>query len=120
MDLKKSEVEAAAASEQDTLSYPVLKRESDEIKSTNILFNYKTQKGRFESARVKVAEGHLIGSRVKNVSEDEVFIEDGIYSTCPPDYLYYYIKAKKTQLYGAFFKRSGFLQPCKCSLLVCP
>ncbi|WP_018128317.1 putative LPS assembly protein LptD [Balneola vulgaris] len=98
MDLKKSEVEAAAASEQDTLSYPVLKRESDEIKSTNILFNYKTQKGRFESARVKVAEGHLIGSRVKNVSEDEVFIEDGIYSTCPPDYLYYYIKAKKMKV----------------------
>ena len=31
-----------------------------------------------------------------------------------------YIKAKKTQLYGAFFKRSGFLQPCKFSMFVCP
>ena len=31
-----------------------------------------------------------------------------------------YIKAKKTQLYGAFFKRSGFLQPCEFSTFRLP
>tara|TARA_R110002096_G_scaffold436022_1_gene665255 strand:+ start:6849 stop:9485 length:2637 start_codon:yes stop_codon:yes gene_type:complete len=98
MDLAESVVEAKAGSEQDTLSYPVLKRQSDEIKSTRILFNYKTQKGKFESARIQVPDGYLVGSKVKNVSKDEVYIEDGIYSTCPPDYLYYYIKAKKMKV----------------------
>lgn len=98
MDIEKNQVQATAESETDTLSYPVLKRESDEIKSTRILFNYKTQKGKFEEARIQVPDGYLIGSKVKNVNEDEVFIEDGIYSTCPPDYLYYYIKAKKMKV----------------------
>lgn len=98
MDIEKNEVEAIAESPNDTLSYPVLKRESDEIKSTRILFNYKTQRGKFEEAKIQVPDGYLIGSKVKNVNKDEVFIEDGIYSTCPPDYLYYYIKAKKMKV----------------------
>lgn len=98
MDIEKNQVEAKAQSASDTLSYPVLKRSSDEIKSTRILFNYKTQKGKFEEAKIQVPDGYLIGSKVKNVNQDEVFIEDGIYSTCPPDYLYYYIKAKKMKV----------------------
>ncbi|MFP8489710.1 putative LPS assembly protein LptD [Gracilimonas sp. Q87] len=98
MDIDNTTVEATTLTPEDTLSRPVLIRESDEIKSTRILFNYKTQKGKFEAAQVKVSEGHLIGSKIKNVNESEVFIEDGIYSTCPPEYMYYYLKAKKMKL----------------------
>lgn len=98
MDIEKNQVEAQSETPADTLSHPLLKRESDEIKSTRILFNYETQKGKFEEAQIQVPDGYLIGSKVKNVSKDEVFIEDGIYSTCPPDYLYYYIKAKKMKV----------------------
>lgn len=98
MDIDRSQVEASTATPEDTLSQPVLTREQNEIRSARILFNYETNKGKFEAARVQVDEGHLIGSKVKNVSEDVVFIEDGIYSTCPPDYLYYYIKAKKMKV----------------------
>lgn len=98
MNIDQSTVEAKTLTPDDTLSRPVLVRESDEIKSTRILFNYKTKKGKFEAAQVKVSEGHLIGSKIKNVNESEVFIEDGIYSTCPPEYLYYYLKAKKMKV----------------------
>ncbi|MEX0844334.1 MAG: putative LPS assembly protein LptD [Balneolaceae bacterium] len=98
MDIENSTVEARTLTPEDTLSRPVLIRESDEIKSTRILFNYKTKKGKFEAAQVKVAEGHLIGSKIKNINESEVFIEDGIYSTCPPEYLYYYIQAQKMKV----------------------
>ncbi|WP_409029247.1 putative LPS assembly protein LptD [Gracilimonas sediminicola] len=98
MDIENSTVEATTETPEDTLSRPILIRDNDEIKSTRILFNYKTKKGKFEAAQVQVSEGHLIGSKIKNVSESEVFIEDGIYSTCPPEYLYYYIKAKKMKV----------------------
>jgi len=98
MDIDRSTVEARTLTPEDTLSRPVLVRESDEIKSTRILFNYKTGKGKFEAAQVQVAEGHLIGSKVKNVNDSEVFIEDGVYSTCPPEYMYYYLKAKKMKV----------------------
>lgn len=98
MDLEINTVEANSSAPEDTLSMPLLTRDGEEIRSNRILFNYRTKKGKFEAARVNVGEGHLIGSKVKNVSESEVFIEDGIYSTCPPDYLYYYIKAKKMKV----------------------
>ncbi|WP_142453977.1 putative LPS assembly protein LptD [Gracilimonas mengyeensis] len=98
MDIENSTVEAKTLTPEDTLSRPVLVRESDEIRSNRILFNYKTKKGKFEAAEVQIAEGHLIGSKIKNVSESEVFIKDGIYSTCPPEYLYYYIQAKKMKV----------------------
>lgn len=98
VDIDRSTFEASTLTPEDTLSQPVLFVEDREIRSKSILFNYETEKGRFEAAQVQVSEGHLIGSRVKNVSKEEVFIEDGIYSTCPPDYLYYYIKAKKMKV----------------------
>ncbi len=98
MDIDNSTVEAKTLTPEDTLSRPVLIREDDEIKSTRILFNYKTKKGKFEAAQVQISEGNLIGSKIKNVNEREVYIQDGIYSTCPPEYLYYYLKAKKMKV----------------------
>lgn len=98
MDLNTSIVEATALSDEDTLSMPLLSRDDEQIRSRRILFNYKTKKGKFEEARINVGEGQLIGSKIKNVSETEVFIENGKYSTCPPEYLYYYIQAEKMKV----------------------
>lgn len=98
LDLDKSQLQATASSEQDTLSYPVLVREEQELRSTRILFNYETERGKFEVAEIDVGQGHLVGTKVKNISRDEVFIEDGIYSTCPPDHMYYYIQAKRMKV----------------------
>lgn len=98
MDLEDNTVEAKASAPGDTLSMPLLARDGEEIRSNRIYFNYRTQKGKFEAARINVGEGHLTGSKVKNVNESEVFIEDGIYSTCPPEYLYYYIKAQRMKV----------------------
>src|SRR5690625_2258754 len=80
LNLDKSELPASMPSLHDTLSYPVLKRDNEDIRSRRISFNYETEKGRFEVAELDIDDGHLIGTRVKNVSRSEVFIEDGIYS----------------------------------------
>lgn len=98
LNLTQSQLTATAGSVQDTLSHPVLTREGQELRSTRILFNYETERGKFEVAEISVSGGHLIGTKVKNVSRDEVFIEDGIYSTCPPDHMSYYIKAKRMKV----------------------
>lgn len=98
LDLEKNLVEARALQPQDTLSYPILRRENDDLRSTRILFNYETEKGKFEVAEIQVDDGYLIGTKVKNVSQTEVFIEDGIYSTCPPDHMYYYIRAERMKV----------------------
>lgn len=98
LDLNMNQVEAKSPNPADTLSYPVLRQNQRDLRSTRILFNYKTERGKFEVAEIEIDEGHLIGTQVKNVSRNEVFIEDGIYSTCPPDHMYYYIRAERMKV----------------------
>ena len=98
MNLDSTRVEARASDLKDSLGMPLLRMGEDEIKSTRILFNYNTSRGKFEDAQINVSDGLLIGSKIKNVNESEVFIQDGIYSTCPPDYLYYYLEAKQMKV----------------------
>jgi len=98
MNLDKHLVEAETETPQDTLSQPVLQRKNDKIKSNRILFNYKTQKGKFNVARVDVQQGKLTGMKVKKMHDNVIFIENGIYSTCKLDHPHYYIKAKKMKV----------------------
>jgi len=109
MNLDQSLVSADTQTPQDTLSQPVLIRQSDRVRSNSIDFNYKTEKGRFEVARVKVQDGNLIGTKVKNTQRDVVFLEDAIYSTCQLDHPHYYIKAAKMKVVDQekiFFERA--------------
>lgn len=98
LNLNKSQVQANTTTPEDTLSYPVLKQDGRDLRSTRILFNYETEKGKFEVAEIQVDDGYLVGTKVKNISRNEVFVEDGIYSTCPPNHMYYYIQAKKMKV----------------------
>lgn len=98
MNLDSSLVSANTQTPQDTLSQPVLIRENDRVRSNKIDFNYKTEKGRFEVARVEVQDGNLIGTKVKNTGRHVVFLEDAIYSTCQLDHPHYYIQAKRMKV----------------------
>lgn len=102
-------VRAATQTPEDTLSRPVLIRDADEVRSNSIAFNYKTERGRFEVARVNVQDGNLIGTRVKNTGPHVVFLEDAIYSTCMLDHPHYYIKADRMKVVDeeeVFFERA--------------
>ncbi len=98
MNLDEHTVSAATQTPQDTLSQPVLVRESDRIRSKSITFNYETEKGRFEVARVKVQQGNLIGTKVKNTNRHVVFLEDAKYTTCGLDHPHYYIQADRMKV----------------------
>lgn len=109
MNLDQNLVSANTQTPGDTLSQPVLIRESDRVRSDAIDYNYETEKGRFEVARVNVQDGNLIGTKVKNTSRDVVFLEDAIYSTCQLDHPHYYIKADKMKVVDreeVFFERA--------------
>ena len=98
LNLDKNLVSASTVSPEDTLSQPVLVREGDRIRSESITFNYETERGRFEVARVQVSQGNLTGTKVKNTGPHTVFLEDAIYSTCTLDHPHYYIKANRMKV----------------------
>jgi hypothetical protein len=98
MNIDSSLVRAETATPGDTLSQPVLTREDQKVRSRRILFNYETEKGKFDVARVKVEQGNLIGEKVKKTDEHVVFVEDGKYSTCSLDHPHYYIQADRMKV----------------------
>lgn len=98
LNLDKHTVSAETETPGDTLSQPVLQREQDKIRSESIRFNYVSKKGKFHVARVKIQQGKLTGTEVKNTSPHVVYIRDGIYSTCTLDHPHYYIKAAKMKV----------------------
>lgn len=98
LNLDQHLVSANTQTPQDTLSQPVLVRENDRVRSNKIDFNYQTEKGRFEVARVGVGEGRVTGTKVKNTGPHVVYLEDAIYSTCELDHPHYYIKASRMKV----------------------
>jgi len=109
MNLDQSLVSANTQTPQDTLSQPVLIRENERVRSNKIDFNYQTEKGRFEVARVEVQDGNLIGTKVKNANPNVIYLEDAIYSTCQLDHPHYYILADRMKVVDrekVFFERA--------------
>lgn len=98
MDLDETTAYAETSTPEDTTSQPVLTRDGDQIRSERISFNYVTEKGRFEVARVNIQDGKVTGNKIKNTSPHVVFLEDAIYSTCELDHPHYYIKAKRMKV----------------------
>lgn len=82
----------------DTLSEPVLRRGDETIRSQRILYNYETEKGKFNVARVTVDQGNVIGDEVKRPAPHVIFIQDGMYSTCDLDHPHYYIRAHRMKV----------------------
>ncbi|MEX1010982.1 MAG: putative LPS assembly protein LptD [Balneolaceae bacterium] len=96
--IDRSEVHAQSEAPGDSLSHPVLQQGERDLRSHRILFNYETERGKFDAAQVQIDEGHLLGNQVKNVSRSEVFIQQGRYSTCPPTHMYYYLQAEQMKV----------------------
>ncbi len=99
LNLDKNIVSAYTPTPQDTLTQPVLTRPGqDPLRSKSISFNYVTEKGRFEVARITIPKGKITGTVVKKASPHVVFIKDAIFSTCTLPHPHYYIKADKAKI----------------------
>jgi len=98
LNLDEHIMSATTATPGDTLSEPVLQRDEDTIRSHRILFNYKTEKGKFEVARIRVDNANVTGNEVKRTAPHVIFIRDGIYSTCTLDHPHYYLRAARMKM----------------------
>jgi hypothetical protein len=109
LNLNESLMSAQALNPADTLSQPVLSRGEENLRSERILYNYKTQKGKFDVARVTMDKGAITGTQVKRTAPHVIFIEDAIYSTCTLDHPHYYLKASRMKIVDedeVFFTRA--------------
>ncbi len=82
----------------DTLTIPRLTRDGDEIESRRIMFNFVTEKGKFDVATMDMDGAGLTGTAVKAPAPHVIFIEDAVYSTCDLDHPHYYIRARRMKV----------------------
>lgn len=109
LNLDEKLMSATTLTPGDTLSEPVLMRGDDRIRSQRILFNYETEKGKFDVARVRMDEASVTGNEVKMVAPHVIFIREGMYSTCDLDHPHYYIRADRMKVVNEdeiFFTRA--------------
>ncbi len=85
-----------AFSAQDSLgvmSDPAVFTDKDgAFKSEKMSYNYRTRKGRTLNVSSEIKEGFYTGAKVKRLETGELYIKDGIYTTCPkddPDFWFY-------------------------------
>src|SRR5699024_143912 len=121
LNLDENLVDASTDTPRDTLSQPVLTREGEPpVRSEHIAFNYKTKKGRFKLARVKIKQGQVIGNIVKNSGPHVIYLKDAKYSTCLLPHPHYYIKAQRMKIVKRNGKQQIFFQHAMLYLLDIP
>jgi lipopolysaccharide assembly outer membrane protein LptD (OstA) len=87
--------------EIDTIAWvgqPVYTDAGDVMKGDQILYNYKTKKGRVLNGSTQYLEGYYWGERIKRVEESTFFVKDGTFTTCDLDTPHYHFWAKDMKM----------------------
>ena len=99
LNLDETTMSAQALTPGDTLSEPVLEREGDRIRSQRILFNYETEKGKFDVARVRMDEASVTGKSGKTRGPPRHLHTRGhLLHLRPFDHPHYYIQADRMKI----------------------
>ncbi len=77
---------------------PVLIEGSETYEGRKITYNFKTGQGSFSMADTEIEGAFYHGEKIKKVSKDTYFIEDGIYTTCDADCPHYHIYSPKMKV----------------------
>ena len=63
-----------------------------------ILYNFKTKQGVISVGETQIGEGYYFGERIKKISEQEYFVQDGCYTTCNAPHPHYYFGSPKMKV----------------------
>lgn len=80
------------------IGYPKFKDNTEEYYGEQILYNFKTNQGTIKLGETEVGDGFYYGAKIKKISEDELFIKDGCYTTCDAPHSHYYFGSPKMKV----------------------
>jgi LptD protein len=77
---------------------PVFTDQGEKYESKVLTYNFKTRKGIISRINTKYGEGIIVGERVKKDAEDNMFLRNGIYTTCDLPDPHFGIRMKKMKI----------------------
>ncbi|NUM69357.1 MAG: LPS-assembly protein LptD [Ignavibacteriaceae bacterium] len=92
VDFETSFLEAFGA-ESDTAGgltdTPVLNEEGTDYRGSKMKYNFKNRKGYITYAETEAENANYSGAKIKKVTKDVFFVENGFYTTCDADHPHY-------------------------------
>lgn len=83
---------AAEDSLGESTDFPVFTDKDGAFEAEHMKYNYATRKGRTVNVSSEIEEGFYTGANVKRLETGELYVKDGMYTTCPkddPDFWFY-------------------------------
>jgi len=77
---------------------PVFKQGSDEYKSKNLRYNFKSEKGIIHDIDTQQGEGYLKGETTKRIGQKEYIMKNGKYTTCNKEHPDFYLMMTKAKV----------------------
>jgi hypothetical protein len=89
-------------------TYPKFYDNGQSFVGSRIAFNFKTSQGSISVGETELSDAFYYGSRIKRVSEDELFVQDGCYTNCDDPHPHYYFGSPKMKVVA---KDKVFIDP---------
>ncbi len=77
---------------------PEFKEGAETYKSKMMTYNFKSRKGIISKINTKYGEGFIVGERVKKDENDNLFLRNGLYTTCDLPLPHYGIRSRKMKV----------------------
>lgn len=100
LDLKNALLEAQPKQDSNNRisHFPIFNDNGEEIFGKVIKYNFRTKQGIIDLGETKMSEGFYFGSKIKKISEKELFVQDGCYTTCDHPHPHYYFGSPKMKV----------------------
>ncbi len=75
--------------------FPVLADGAEEYAGESMVYNFRTRRGRVRFGETSIQGGFYYGNRIKRVSENTAFVENGCFTTCDAPHPHFYFNSPK-------------------------
>lgn len=82
--------ESAIGANNKPTGFPKFTDRSESFVGEKIKYNFKTNQGIISLGETEIGDGYYQGSKIKRVSENELFVKDGAYTTCNAPHPHFY------------------------------
>ncbi|MCX7737055.1 MAG: putative LPS assembly protein LptD [Candidatus Kapabacteria bacterium] len=82
--------EPAIGENNKPIGFPKFSDKSESFIGEKIKYNFKTNQGVITLAETEIGDGYYQGAKIKRVSETELFVKDGAYTTCDAPHPHFY------------------------------
>ncbi len=100
LDFNRSLMEAYGLKDTNdkTYGFPQFTDKGEVFVGEKFSYNYKTNQGKINLGETQMTEGYYYGEKIKRVSADDMFVEDGRYTTCDDPNPHYYFGSPKMKV----------------------